>query len=122
MSEESNLSDKIDELTFWVKFSVWTTFVNILKATLRGDLDKLTYELSDGERSTREIAQLLSRSGKRITHQTVSNMWQRWAAVPIVMPARKKGRFRRAVSLKSIGIEIPDYEGLPEEEGGTVDE
>lgn len=120
MSEESpTLSDKMDELVFWVKFSVWTTFVNILKATLRDDVDKLVYELSDGERSTREIAQLVSRGERRITHVTVANMWQRWAAVPVVMPVSKKGRFRRVVSLKSIGIEVPAYEGLPEERGAA---
>ncbi len=121
MSEEqSNLCEKIDELTFWMKFSIWTTFVKTLKATLPDNIDKLVYELSD-DRSTREIAQLVSSSGLKITHQTVANMWQRWAEVPIVMPANKKGRFKRVVSLKSIGIQVPAIEGLPKE-GDTADE
>lgn len=121
MGEElSILCEKIDELTFWMKFSVWTTFAKTLKATLPDDIDKLVYELSD-DRSTREIAQILTSSGRKITHKTVANMWQRWAEVPIVMPAMKKGRFKRVVSLKSIGIQVPTIEGLPKE-GDTVDE
>ena len=60
MGEEelANLSDKIDELLFWTKFSVWTTFVKIARATLTDDLDKFVYAFSDGKKSTREIASL----------------------------------------------------------------
>lgn len=115
-----NYGEKIEELTFWIKFSVWTTFVKTLKATLPTDVDKLVYELSD-ERSTREIAQIITKSGRKITHQTVKNMWQRWAEVPLVMPTQKKGRFKRVVSLKSIGIQVPTIDGLPKE-GDTTDE
>jgi hypothetical protein len=112
--------EKIDELTFWTKFSVWPTFVKLLKATLTEDTDRLVYELSD-DRSTREIAKLVSRSGRKITHMTVKNMWQRWAEVPIVMPSSQKGRFRRVVSLKLVGIQVPPVEGLPKE-GDAVDD
>jgi hypothetical protein len=117
MNEESLLinTEKIEELTFWVKFSVWTTFVKTLKATLTDDMDKLVYELSV-DRSTREIAQIITNSGRKITHKTVANMWQRWGEVPIVMPTQKKGRFKRVVSLKSIGIQLPAIEGLSIEE------
>jgi hypothetical protein len=114
------LNEKIDELTFWLKFSVWSVFLKTLRATLPNEIDRLVYELSDN-RSTREIAQILTKNGKRITHQTVANMWQRWAEVPIVMPAHKKGRFKRVVSLKLIGIQVPPIEGLPKK-GDIADE
>lgn len=119
MDEEelANLSDKIDELAFWMKFSVWTTFVKIARATLTEDLDKFVYALSDGRKSTREIAQLFSVGGKTITHVTVANMWQRWAAIPLVMPARKTGRYRKVATLKLLGIEAPKIKGLTEEKG-----
>jgi hypothetical protein len=120
MSATKETDEKIDELTFWLKFSVWPVFLKTLRATLVNDVDRLVYELSDN-RSTREIAQMLTRNGRKITHQTVANMWQRWAEVPIVMPAQKKGRFKRVVSLKSIGIQIPTIEGLPTE-GDRTDE
>jgi len=119
--KEIALVEKIEELTYWTKFSVWTTFMKILAATLSDDVDKVVYELSTGDRSTRDIAQIAMNNGMKMTHQTVKNMWQRWAAVPIVMPAGTQGRFKRVVSLKSIGIQIPPLKGLPKE-GDTTDE
>ncbi len=107
--------EKIEELTFWIKFSVWTTFVKTLKATLTDDMDKLVYELSV-DKSTREIAQIIANSGRKISHKTVANMWKKWAEVPIVMPAQKEGRYKRVVSLKSIGIPVLTIEGLPKED------
>ena len=109
------LEEKIDELIFWSKFSTWTTFVNVLKSTLRDESDKLIYELSDGKRSTREIAQFLTASGRRITHTSVVNLWQKWYSIPIVMPGARTGRFKKVVSLKSAGIGLPPVEGLPED-------
>jgi hypothetical protein len=119
-NQSENLSEKIEELTFWTKFSVWPSFAKILRATLSDDIDKMVYELSD-DKSTREIAKILTNNGRKITHQTVANMWQRWSEIPIVMPSLKKGRFRRVVSLKSVGINFPTIEGLPKE-GDTTDE
>jgi hypothetical protein len=119
--KDIDLAEKIEELTYWTKFSVWTTFTKILAATLSDDADKVVYELSTGDRSTRDIAQITTINGMKMTHQTVKNMWQRWAAVPIVMPTGKQGRFKRVVSLKSIGIQVPPIKGLPKE-GYTTDE
>lgn len=107
MSEATSLSEKLDELIFWTRFSALPTFIALLKNELRDDVDKLIYELSDGERSTREIAGLISKGGRRVTHATVANMWQKLSIMNLVMPARRKGRFRRVVPLESIGIEIP---------------
>ena len=93
----------------------------MVAATLRDDVDRLVYELSKGDKSTRDIAQIVSSTGMQITHQTVKNMWQRWATVPIVMPAGTQGRFKRVVSLKSIGIQVPTIKGLPKD-GDATDE
>lgn len=115
MSEAESLSDKLDELIFWTRFSALPTFAALLKNALRDDVDKLVYELSDGERSTREIAHLISRGGRRVTHATVANMWQKWFLMNLVMPTRRRGRYRRVVSLESIGIEMPSMEVVHEE-------
>lgn len=114
MSEIASLSEKLDELIFWTKFSVLPTFSALLKDALRDDTDKLVYELSDGNRSTREIARLISKGGRKITHVTVANMWQKWSLMNLVMPARRRGRYRRVVSLESMGIEVPKVEERPE--------
>jgi len=115
LSEIASLSEKLDELIFWTKFSVLSTFSVLLKDALRDDTDKLVYELSDGNRSTREIARLISKGGRKITHVTVANMWQKWSLMSLVMPARRRGRYRRVVSLESLGIEVPSTEVIHEE-------
>ena len=110
MSDVESLSEKLDELIFWTKFSALPTFRALLMDTLRENVDKLVYELSDGERSTRDIARTISREGRRITHVTVANMWKKWSIQNLVIPAQRKGRFKRAISLESLGIEIPEVE------------
>jgi len=110
LSGVESLSEKLDELIFWTKFSALPTFRGLLMDTLREDVDKLVYELSDGERSTRDIAQIISRGGRRITHVTVANMWKKWSILNLVISAQRKGRYKRAVSLESLGIEIPQIE------------
>lgn len=110
MDEETQLSEKLDELIFWTKFSALPTFTALLRNELRSDVDKLIYELSDGERSTREIARLISEGGKKVTHTSVANMWQKLSIMNLVMPVRRKGRYKKAVSLDSIGIKIPELD------------
>lgn len=105
MSEE--LVDKIDELIFWVKYSVWKSLIADLKVNLKDDMDKLVYELSDGKNSTRAIAQIISKGGRKVTHVTIANLWQKWASVPIVMPATRTGRYKKIISLKTTDIELP---------------
>ena len=107
MNDEKTLSEKLDELIFWTKFSALPTFRTLIIDALREDVDKFVYELSDGERSTREIARMISKGGRRITHVTVANMWQKWSLMNLVMPTERRGRYKRVVSLESIGIEVP---------------
>jgi hypothetical protein len=105
VSEE--LSEKIEELVFWARYSAWKTFIADLKVTLRDDVDKLVYELSDGKNSTRDIAQIVSQTGRKVTHVTVANMWQKWSSIPLVLPASRTGRYKKIVSLKLAGIDVP---------------
>ena len=111
-----SLSEKFDELIFWTRFSALPTFRALLMDTLREDIDKLVYELSDGNRSTREIANIISGGGRAITHVTVANMWKKWAILNLAMSARRKGRHKRITSLESLGIEVPALEVTPEGE------
>lgn len=117
MNETTSLSEKLDELIFWTKFAAFPTFVALLRDALRDDVDKLVYELSDGERTTRDIAEQISNTGRRITHTTVANLWQRWAIRNLVIPAKRVGRYRRIVSLASVGIEVPQIRAIQEERG-----
>ena len=118
---EEELIEKINELVFWVKFSALPTFISLIRNTLRDDVDRLVYELSDGQRSTRDIAQIVTANGTKITHATIANMWEKWAMLNLVMTTEKKGRFKRAVSLATIGIDVPKYKSV-QVEGDTQNE
>jgi hypothetical protein len=105
--EEETIKDKLDELIFWTKFSALPTFRALLLDSMKEGIDKLVYELSDGERSTRDIANILTRGGRKIAHVTVANMWNKWLILNLVIPARRKGRYKKVISLDSIGVEVP---------------
>lgn len=116
MNQREALLEKLDELIFWTKLSVMPTMRKIIVDYLRSDIDKLVYELSDGNRSTREIASMVSRGGRDISHVTVANMWRKWSILNLVMPAQRRGRYKRLISLESIGVEIPQLEESSEVE------
>ena len=110
MSDEDVFYGKLDELLFWTRFSALPTFRALIMDNLRTDIDKLVYELSDGNRSTRAISELITAGGRRITHVTVANMWQKWNVLNLVIPAQRAGRYKRVLSLESLGIEIPSIQ------------
>jgi hypothetical protein len=112
LNKNSNLLEQIHnelrEIKFWLKLSSLPTLRSILTESLRDDVDKMVYELSDGIRSTREIAQKLKKMEKKISHATVANMWKKWAITGLVEPSEEyQGRYSKIISLESLGIEIP---------------
>jgi len=104
MSEATlrEIATLLRELLKWSRFAGMQQLKSILTSTLASPQEKLVYELSDGERSTREIA---SMSG--IGHTTVQRYWEKWRKVGIVEPAKREGRFQRICSLEDVGLEMP---------------
>ena len=108
LNEILKISKQLTEIKFWLKLSGLPALNRAISENLRTDEDKLVYEFSDGNRSTREIVSELKKTGRSITHATVANMWQRWAAVGLVTPSKNyKGRFMKMISLESLGIALP---------------
>jgi transposase-like protein len=108
MSEElktlKNIDSKLDQLLKWTRFAGMQQLRTILAQNLTTDKEALIYELSDGERSTREIAEL---SGVG-SNATVANYWRKWSKLGIVEPSeRHQGRFRRICSLEEVGLTVP---------------
>ena len=90
---EKDLLEKLDELIFWTKLSAMPSIRNAIIDNLRSEIDILVYEFSDGKRSTREVSNIITRGGRKITHVTVANMWKKWAILNLVIPAQRKGRY-----------------------------
>jgi hypothetical protein len=107
---------ELREIRYWTKVSSLPVIRRAAHENLRDDESKLVYDLSDGQRSTREIAEELKKSGKTITHATVANMWKRWATVSLVESSeRYQGRFKKVAPLESFGIEAPEIKKEGEE-------
>jgi len=108
MSEElrilKNIEGKLDQLLKWTRFAGMQQLRTILAQNLTTDPEMLIYELSDGERTTREIARL-SNVG---SHVTVVRFWEKWSKLGIVEPSQKRqGRFQRICSLEEVGLTVP---------------
>ncbi|HHX87368.1 MAG TPA: hypothetical protein GX693_04210 [Firmicutes bacterium] len=67
---------------------------------------KKIYELSNGERSSREIAQIVG----GINYSTITIYWRRWAQKGIMLPAQRAGRYKHVVDLKEYRIEPSETE------------
>jgi Trp operon repressor len=91
------------ELVKWAKFETLPKLRTILEQNLPSDKEKLIYELSDGERSTRDIAKLVG-----VSHVTITNYWDKWSKLGIVDAAPKEGRYMRICSLEQVGLEVPE--------------
>ena len=99
-----SIESKLNELVKWTKFAGIQQLRTILTQNLKNDTEMLIYELSDGERSTREVAKL---AGVR-SNATVAAYWKKWSKLGIVEPSSKyRGRFRRICSLEEVGLAVP---------------
>jgi len=108
MSEElgvlRSIESKLDQLLKWTRFAGMQQLRTILAQNLTTDLEMTIYELSDGERSTREIAGLLGIG----SNATVANYWKKWSKLGIVEPSEKRqGRSRRICSLEEVALTVP---------------
>ncbi len=81
--------------------------IKILKDCLKDELLKEIYELSDGMRSSRKIAESLN---NKCSHSKVINYWREWALAGIVVPGNFKGRYKAVFSLKEYGLSMDSDE------------
>lgn len=108
MSDElrtlKSIEQKLDQLLKWTKFAGMQQLRTILTQNLTTDTEMLVYELSDGERTTREIARLAGVG----SNATIANYWKKWSKVGIVEPSEKRrGRYQRICSLEEVGLTMP---------------
>ena|SRR2546430_15544705 len=95
------------ELVKWSKFESIPKLRIVLEQNLPGSKEKMIYELSDGERSTRDIARMVG-----VSHQTVANYWEKWSKLRIMDKSdTREGRSRQICSLEEVGLEAPEAEG-----------
>jgi predicted ArsR family transcriptional regulator len=98
-----DIADRLDELVAWQRFESLPKLREVLLKELDSDVKKLAYEMTDGEKSRRDIASTLG-----ISDDNVQKWWQRWYELAIVRPSKSfKGRPQHIVSLEDVGIKLP---------------
>lgn len=110
MSEElkalRNIESKLDQLLKWTRFAGMQQLRTIISQNLTTDAEMLVFELSDGERTTREVARLAGIG----SNSTVAGYWGKWSKLGILEPSQKRqGRFQRICSLQEVGLTVPPW-------------
>jgi len=108
MSEElatlKAIQATMEKLLKWTRIASIQQLRSVLTQNLTTDNEMLIFELSDGERTSREIAKL-ARVG---SNATILSYWRKWSKVGIVEPSpQRKGRFHHICSLEEVGLTVP---------------
>jgi len=77
------------------------TILEILNTEFINDQLIEIYKLTDGEKSSRELAGALK---NKCSHAKVVSLWNKWALLGLVIPAKQKGRYKAAINLSEYGI------------------
>lgn len=92
----------LTEICLWMRFQNRETFRGLLQEVLRSDRDRLIFELTDGVRSTSEIAK-----AAKVSQPRISQLWNSWKPLGIVIEVlNARGRCRHICSLTELGIKI----------------
>ena len=100
MDNQNKILEELKIQTAWLRVVGLQAIKDLIKEEIKSTQDKKIFELSDGERPTREIAKAVGSS-----HVKVAAKWNKWASIGLVMPSESyKGRFKKIVSLRDLGI------------------
>jgi hypothetical protein len=91
------------EILKWTRFAGFREVKAVLENILNTPEKKLAYQLSDGTRGTREVAQQSRVRGD------IPNMWKEWRKQGLgdTVSVQRGERFRRSFDLEDFGIEVP---------------
>lgn len=100
MDNQNDILEELKIQTAWLRIVGLQAIKDLIKEEMKSKQDKRIYELSDGQRPTREIAKEVGSS-----HMKVALKWNKWASIGLVMPSEKyRGRFKKIVPLGDLGI------------------
>lgn len=107
MPEEKEITPDVTqtlrEILMWIRFENFPKLRKILLDALTTDKEKRAYELTDGEKSRRDIARKIG-----VSNSTIQSWWDKWYNLGILEPSgKRKGRPRKIVALEDMGIEAP---------------
>jgi len=115
----NEIAELLRELLKWSKLERMPRLRTVLEQNLRNNDEMLAFELSDGTRSSRDVAALLG-----VDHKKVLRYWEKWNKLGIVEKSgHHQGRYEHVCALEEVGMEPPQLErqesqGRDNEKGG----
>ena len=95
MEQTNDILEELKTQTALLRAMAIQTLKDVIQDELKSVRDKKIFELSDGQRTTREIAKLAGGS-----FQTVAQKWKRWSTLGLVTESEsRKGRYKKIISL-----------------------
>ena len=95
---------KMDEILMWLRCGLQKNVSEALSSVFENAEQKVAFELSDGKRSSDEVAKIIGKSSR-----TVRYWWEDWERRGLMTGERKK---EKRFSLIDLGIEVPSPEKL----------
>ena len=117
---EDRVIELLEELVKWTKVTSIPKVKALLEELVKSPEEKIAYSLSNGKRTTREIA-VSANAGK----DAISKWWRKWTRAGIAEPISAPGggnRARSVFSLEDFGIESPDIHALPKDKSNVEEE
>lgn len=98
---DDRMVNLVEEFLLLYKFVNRKTIVEKLQQELKDEQLREIYQNSNGDKSTREVAASIK---NKCSHAKIANLWNKWALLGIVVPAKQKGRYKAAFNLEEYGI------------------
>lgn len=95
----------MNEILKWLKFIGNEKIRKIINENFKKDYEFLLYDMSDGKKATRELAEKLP-----ISKDTITTYWDKWTELGIMekVPVQGGGtRGKKIFTLSELGIDIP---------------
>lgn len=105
MTDTSGAVAILEELLAWTRALALPGVRGTLETTLSTVEERRVFELSDGERTTRDIA-----SSVGVGNAPVSRWWKKWRALGICVEG-SRGRSRHLVKLEDLSIPVEPHPG-----------
>jgi hypothetical protein len=103
----------LEELVKWTRVTSFPKVKDLLIGILTSPEEKVAYQSSDGEKTSREVAEMAN-----VSQFTISKWWKAWikAGITESISVQRGERAKRIFSLDDFGIEIPIIEKPKSEE------
>jgi hypothetical protein len=107
MTKEDKIIALLEELVKWTKVTSFPHVKNLLLEILGSPEEKIAYQSSDGERSSRDVAEIAN-----VSQFTIAKWWKIWIKAGIADPVQvQRGERAKCIfSLDEFGIQVPEIQ------------